>query len=137
MLKPIDVRCGLIVALVTGGFVYHAIGQTPSSARPADSPTPNHPVAAVHNHSIRLSWGASKPASKLSRDAVVGYNVYRSRISHDLKPQCITPKPWPDTVYIDSDVAPGVTYFYVTRGVTAKKVESGPSNEAHATVPPL
>jgi hypothetical protein len=128
-------RPAAIVMVLTLGLVSQAMGQAPLSAQPANHPVSNLPTAAVHNRSIKLSWGESKPASKLAQDAVIGYNVYRSKISRDPQPQLLNLKPLPGTTYVDSDVTPGITYFYVTRGVTAKGVLSGPSNEAHAKIP--
>lgn len=140
MLKPINLRSVVVVIVFTLGFISHATGQVTLSAEieqsPAAGAAPDHPANEVHKPSIKLSWGASTPATKLSRDAVVGYNVYRSTTSHDRNPKCINSKPWPGTVYVDSDVAPGITYYYVARGLTAKQVESRSSNEAHAMIPP-
>jgi hypothetical protein len=100
----------------------------------AECSAPGSPAAAVHGHSVKLSWVASVPASKSTRDAVVGYNVYRSTKSHDRNPKRINTKPCPGTTYTDTDVEAGKTYFYVTRGVAANGTESGPSNEIKVTI---
>lgn len=139
MLKPINLRSVWLIGVLGFGVASHDIGQASAEngRRPSGTPAPSHPAAEVYDHSVKLSWGPSTPASKLPRDAVVGYNVYRSTVSHDRNPKQINPKPWPDTTYIDADVEAGKTYFYVTRGVTAKGVESGPSNEVKVVMPTL
>jgi hypothetical protein len=114
-------------------------GQGLSSAQngPAsgDSPVAAHAAATVHNHTVKLSWRASTPASTLPRDAVAGYNVYRSTRAYDRNPKRINSTPCAGTTYTDQDVEAGKTYFYVTRSVTAKGVESGPSNQIKVVVP--
>jgi len=126
MFRPIFLQCMSLIAVAGFGVASQAI-------RPAGDPAP---TAQVNGHSVKLSWGPSTPASKSPRDAVVGYNVYRSTVSHDPKPTRITSKPWAGTTYTDSEVEAGKTYFYVTRGVTAGGAESAPSNEAKAVMPP-
>lgn len=127
-----------VLVIVVVFLAFQAIGQAAppagSERGPADSKTPDHPAAAVHNHSVKLSWAASVPASKLPRDKVIGYNIYRSTKSHDRHPQRINAKLCEGTSYTDTDVKAGKTYFYVTRGVTASGAESGPSNEVKAKV---
>lgn len=130
----------VVLLIILGlGAASPAIGQAALSAesgqRSADNPAPDHPAAVAHKHSVKLTWHASVPASNLPGDAVVGYNVYRSRRSHDHKPKQINSELCRVTTYIDTDVKAGKTYFYVTRGVTANGVQSGPSNEAKAKIP--
>lgn len=141
MLKPINLRSLWLIVVVLGASTTSAaFRQAVASANqggPQAGTAPDHPAAAVYNHSVKLSWGRSRPATNLARDAVVGYYVYRSAVSHDPKPQRINSKPWADTTYTDPEVEPGKTYFYVARGVTAKGVESGPSNEVKVVMPSL
>jgi hypothetical protein len=110
------------------GFVpaSHAVGQAPAV----------RPTVVVNKHSVKLSWAASVPASKSARDAVVGYNVYRSTKSHDRNAKRINSAVCVGTTFTDRDAEAGNTYFYVTRGVNAKGVESGPSNEVKVVMPP-
>jgi fibronectin type 3 domain-containing protein len=129
MFKLIHLRAAVLVIAVGCGVASWAIGQAASPA------AVDHPAAAVHHHSVKLSWAASVPASKSPGDAVVGYNVYRSTTSHDPKPKRINSKLCAGTTYTDTEVEAGKTYFYVTRGVNAKGVESGSSNEIKVVMP--
>ncbi len=134
ILRPINrLRIALLIPLGFG-LASHAIAQAASAAENGQRPAPDHTTAAVHNHRVKLSWLASVPASKLPRDAVIGYNLYRSTTSHDPNPRRINSAPCKGTTYTDPVVAPG-TYFYVTRGVTTKGVESASSNEVKVVVP--
>ena len=139
MLRLINLRCVVLLIVLEFGVASQVPGQAASVAEsghhPADSPASDHPAVVVHNHSVKLSWRASTPASKLPRDVVVGYNVYRSTKSHDRDPQRINSKLCADTAYTDTDIKAGKTYYYVTRGVTAKGVESGSSNETKVVIP--
>jgi hypothetical protein len=133
----------IVLAIILGFGASESIAQAPSPAENGHSPAAvaDQPAASVHNHTVKLSWGASVPASvpagKSPRDPVVGYNVYRSTTSHDSNPKRINSKLCADTTYTDPGVEAGKTYFYVIRSVTAKGVESGPSNEARVAMPPL
>jgi hypothetical protein len=86
-------------------------------------------------HSVTLSWNESRPTSTHPRDAVIGYIVYRSTKSHDPKPLPINVGRLVETKCVDTHVAPGMTYYYVVRAVSASGGLSGPSNEAHASIP--
>jgi hypothetical protein len=77
-------------------------------------------------HSVHLSW-------KASTSAVAGYNVYRRGTSGP--PTKINSKPVTGTVYVDSSVQPGETYYYVAKAATSAGTESGPSNEVQASIP--
>jgi hypothetical protein len=143
VLRPINLRSVVFIIVIVLGFgsAFPAAGQAVPVAQnpdgPAGNPTPNHVGRAAGGpHSVRLSWNASVPATKAPRDAVVGYNVYRSTKSHDRNPKRVNSKLCPGTTYVDPDVAAGKTYFYVTRGVNANGVESLPSNEAKVVMPP-
>lgn len=80
-------------------------------------------------HSVSLSWNAS------SSQDVIGYNIYRgvqsggpySRINSVLNAS---------TVYTDTSVVDGQTYYYVTTAVDSSNQESGHSNDAQAVIPP-
>jgi hypothetical protein len=132
MLRLTNLRSVALIIVLGLGLVPPAAGLAVLSAEiggDADGSPPGSPTAAVQGHSVKLSWAASVAASKSPRDAVVGYNVYRSTKSHDTNPKRINSKLCPGTAYTDTDVEAGKTYYYVTRGVTANGVESGPSNE--------
>ncbi len=80
-------------------------------------------------HSVNLSWTAS------NSQGVTGYNIYRggtsggpySRINTVLNAS---------TVYTDTTVADGQTYYYVTTAVNSSNEESGYSNQTQAVIPP-
>jgi hypothetical protein len=86
-------------------------------------------------HTVRLSWNPSIPASALTRDAVIGYIVYRSIKSHDAGAPPINTRRLTDTTCVDTQVVPGQTYYYVTRAVSASGALSGPSNEVRVQIP--
>ena len=80
-------------------------------------------------HSVSLSWTASVSSG------VIGYNIYRgvtsggpySKINSVLDAS---------TLYTDSTVADGQTYYYVTTAVNSSNEESGHSNQTQAVIPP-
>jgi fibronectin type 3 domain-containing protein len=84
-------------------------------------------VSAPIQHSVDLSWTAST-------SAVSGYNVYRSgqnggpysRINSALDTA---------TLYADSTVQSGQTYYYVTTAADLSGNESAYSNQVTAVVP--
>jgi len=133
----------LIIVLGLGilgfGVASLAVGQAALSLEsgqcPADSSAHADPAGAAHRHCVKLTWRASVPASKLSRDKVIGYNVYRSQTPHDSKAKQINPKIITGTTYTDTDVKLGTVYFYVVRGLS-KMAKSDPSNEVRAEIPP-
>jgi len=83
--------------------------------------------ASAIQHSADLSWGPSP-------STVVGYNVYRSttpggpytKINSSLDPS---------TLYTDSTVQSGQTYYYVSTAVDATSMESGYSNQLQMVIP--
>lgn len=133
---------GRIIVLGFGVFGFGAaspaIGQVALSLESRQCPTEGsssgHQAAAAHRHCVKLTWRASVPASKLPRDKVIGYNVYRSETWHDPHPQQINSKLCTDTTYTDTDIKLGTVYFYVVRGLSAV-AKSDPSNEARAEIP--
>jgi hypothetical protein len=84
-------------------------------------------------HSVKLSWNPSAPATKLPRDAVIGYIVYRSNKPKDANALPINSSRLIDTTFVDANVKPG-TYYYVTRAVSAAGRVSGPSNEVRVDI---
>jgi len=87
----------------------------------------NSNTPAPQSHSVTLTWNDSG-------SAVAGYRVYRGTTSGGpyvgLNSSLIVL-----TSYIDSNVAPGGKYYYVTTAVDSSGNESGFSNEASATIP--
>ena len=80
-------------------------------------------------HSVNLSWTASTSTN------IIGYNIYRgvksggpySKINSVLDAS---------TLYTDTTVADGTTYYYVTTSVDSSNVESSYSNQTTAVIPP-
>jgi hypothetical protein len=79
-------------------------------------------------HDVNLSWNASTSQN------VIGYNIYRgvksggpySKINSVLNAS---------TVYTDTSVVDGQTYYYVTTAVDSSNQESANSNQAQAVIP--
>ncbi len=78
-------------------------------------------------HSVTLTWTAST-------SVVNGYNVYRGTTSGGPYTR-INSGLVPGLSYKDQDVPGGKTYYYVTRAVDAKGLESPNSSEIKVTVP--
>jgi hypothetical protein len=79
-------------------------------------------------HSVALSWTASTSQN------VIGYNIYRgiksggpySKINSVLNAS---------TLYTDTTVVDGQTYYYVTTAVNSSNQESAHSNQVQAVIP--
>jgi len=98
-----------------------------SSANPNTSASAGVTITQPVSHDVSLSWKASSLP-------VAGYKVYRgtqaagpfTRINSTLET---------GTVYIDSLVTSGKTYYYATTSVDSSGMESGYSNVAQAAIP--
>ncbi|HEY7602048.1 MAG TPA: hypothetical protein VIB60_06045 [Methylomirabilota bacterium] len=102
-------------------------------ATPEDRTPPAQPrglVAVVAGTSVRLAWQPVADAD------LGGYLVYRSTTAGRGHTK-LTPSPQGGTTYVDADVRPGQTYFYVITAVDRGRLanESVPSPEASATIP--
>jgi hypothetical protein len=84
------------------------------------------PNSTLHN--ISLSWNASEAPN------IRGYNVYRAATSGGAY-VLLNTFPIVETAYMDNDVTPGQTYYYVTTAVDQHDNESSYSNEAMAILP--
>ena len=80
-------------------------------------------------HSVSLSWNASTSQN------VTGYNIYRGVKSGGPYSK-INPVLNASTVYTDTTVVDGQTYYYVVTAVNSSNQESGYSNQAQAVIPP-
>jgi len=83
---------------------------------------------AVHGHRVDLSW---KPSTSKH---VIGYNIYRANTSAGPFTK-INSVLDPSTIYTDTSVHDGKTYYYATTAVNSKKEESRYSNKSHASIP--
>jgi len=81
------------------------------------------------SHTVSLSWTASMSQN------VTGYNIYRGAKSGGPYSK-INPVLDASTLYTDSAVADGQTYYYVTTAVDSTNQESGYSNQTSAVIPP-
>jgi hypothetical protein len=104
-----------------------------ASATPEDSTPPAQPrglVAVLAASTVRLAWEAVPDAD------LAGYFVYRSSTAGRGHTR-LTAAPQGATTYLDTDVRPGQTYFYVVTAVDRSKRanESVPSPEVSATLP--
>ena len=82
---------------------------------------------APSGHRVSLSWAPSA-------SGVVGYNVYRG-IAPGGPYAKINPVLEASTIYTDSSVQAGQTYYYVTTSVAGNGVESKFSNQVRAVIP--
>jgi Abnormal spindle-like microcephaly-assoc'd, ASPM-SPD-2-Hydin len=78
-------------------------------------------------HNVALAWNPSV-------SQVAGYNVYRGTVSGGPYSK-LNRSVNASTVFTDSSVQSGQTYYYVTTSVDANNWESSYSNQASATVP--
>lgn len=85
--------------------------------------------APTTSYEAELSWDA--PAN--SKDAVVGYHVYRASGSGGY--QLLNSSVNLPTTYTDTTVQDGATYNYQVKSVDATGIESAPSNVYTASIP--
>jgi hypothetical protein len=78
-------------------------------------------------HSVSLTW-------KASSSSVAGYNVYRGSKTGGPYTK-LNSSTNTATVYTDSSVTAGATYFYVATSVSSGGMESATSNEVKALIP--
>ena len=95
-----------------------------SQADSTKSATTTITVAAPH--SVSLSWSPS------TSSGISYYNVYRGTVSGG--PYSLLKNNGNSTLYADSNVQSGATYYYVTTAVDSSGVESADSNEAQAVI---
>jgi hypothetical protein len=98
-----------------------------SAVSSAISATATVTVTQPTTHSVTLSWTPSS-------SSVMGYYVYRGAQATGPFSK-LNSSPDAATVYTDSTVVSGHTYYYVTTSVNSSGVESGYSNVAQAVVP--
>jgi len=124
------------VGTISSSGLYTAPSSVPSSAvvvtaqsvaSPSNSANASVTVLAPVSHTVDISWNAST-------SSVAGYNIYRGTQSSGpftkLNSSVDTA-----TVYTDSNVVSGRTYFYAATSVDSNGVESSYSNIAQATIP--
>jgi fibronectin type 3 domain-containing protein len=124
------------VGTITSAGLYTAPSSVPSaavvvmaqsSAAPSSSASASVTVTQPVSRHVNLNWTSSS-------SSVAGYNVYRgsqaagpfTKINSSLETA---------TVYTDSSVTSGQTYYYTTTAVDSAGMESSHSNVAQATIP--
>lgn len=144
-LEPITARQYLDLAVQNDVTYHYAVRarlasggaqSTPSpvaTATPEDATPPAQPrglVAVVAGPSVRLAWEA------VPDQDVAGYLVYRSTTAGRGHTK-LTPSPQAGTTYVDADVRPGQSYYYIVTAVdrARRANESVPSAEVTATRP--
>jgi hypothetical protein len=104
------------------------------SGQPASSPAASSPSRPPH--SVTLSWKRSRPKTKARRDAIKGYYIYRSQLSHDFSEgNRLNSQPLAGTLCIDTDVKPHGTYFYAVRAISADGTPSNFSAQISVVIP--
>jgi hypothetical protein len=109
-----------------------ASGSVSFTSNAANSPTVETYTGTgtpAPQHSVNLSWTASNSQN------ISGYNVYRGVKSGGPYSK-INPVLDASTLYTDTTVADGQTYYYVTTAVNSSNEESTYSNQATAVIPP-
>jgi hypothetical protein len=86
-------------------------------------------IAQAAQHSVDLNWTASPSAN------IVGYNVYRGLASSGPSSKINVGGPVASTLYSDTSVANGMTYFYAATVVDSSGRESAHSNQVQAAIP--
>jgi len=107
-------------------------GQRSATLSITDTASSSPQVASLTGtgtHDVILSWGAS-PSIGIS-----GYNIYRGTSPGGESSTPLNSAPINSNTYVDENVTPGITYYYVLRTVDLAGGESAPSNEADAQVP--
>jgi len=79
-------------------------------------------------HSVNLSWTASTSQN------IIGYNIYRS-VTSGKQYSKINSVLNASTLYTDSTVVDGQTYYYVSTAVNSSNQESAYSNQTTAVIP--
>jgi fibronectin type 3 domain-containing protein len=110
------------VTLILLTFAFLALGLAGDSIEVRAAATP-----ARAKHSVTLQWTPSATQ-------VQGYNVYRANTSGGPYTK-LNKIPVAMAQYVDIDVKPGHTYFYVVAAVGSNNVESPKSGEIKTTVP--
>jgi hypothetical protein len=123
------VTTALITARTTTNRVTATVTIQPSM-RPQPSPiSVTSAKAQVGQHLVDLSWDVSTSAN------ILGYNVYRGRVVSGPYSKINAGGLVASTLYTDTSVTNGMTYYYVATVVDSSGRESAHSNQAQATIP--
>jgi hypothetical protein len=124
-------------ATLTRGSQDSGIGQSSAASAKVPPSLLSKNAQAQPGHAVNLRWTASVPVTNLQRDAITGYNVYRSKKPNvKCGPQNkIASLSEPATSFVDTHVESGQTYYYATTAVSADRKESVCSKETKVVVP--
>lgn len=112
------------------GVITHVSVKATSSVDPSKSASAGvTTLAQAAQHSVELSWNASASAN------IVGYNVYRGQVVSGPYSRINTSGLLASTLYSDTNVTSGMTYYYVATVVDNSGRESARSNQAQAAIP--
>jgi hypothetical protein len=112
------------------GVVTRIAVKAASQADPTESASAGvTALAQVGQHAVDLSWNASTLSD------IVGYNVYRGQVVSGPYSKINTGGLLGSTLYSDTSVASGITYYYVVTVVDSSGQESAHSNQAQAAIP--
>jgi len=127
---PADGSQGFLVTFSpqASGMASGTLSFLDSSGNPLAVELLNGVGTVSQSHSVDLSWNASTSQN------VIGYNVYRGTTSGGPYSK-INSVLDASTVYTDTSVTDGTTYYYVTTAVNSSDEESADSNEAQAIIP--
>jgi Abnormal spindle-like microcephaly-assoc'd, ASPM-SPD-2-Hydin/Immunoglobulin I-set domain/Immunoglobulin domain len=114
-------------APAAAGSVTGSVSVASNASNSPDAVSLSGTGVAVVNHSVDLSWTPST-------SNVMGYNTYSSKTSGGPYTK-LNASPVSTTLYTDSTVQAGQTYYYVVTAVDSSNVESVYSTEVNALVP--
>jgi hypothetical protein len=86
-------------------------------------------LAQLGLHMVDLSWNASTSTD------ILGYNIYRGQVASGPYLKINTGGLVASTLYSDTNVGSGITYYYVATVVDSRGQESAHSNQAQAAIP--
>ena len=100
-----------------------------SAADPTKTASAAITVSPTGQHIVDLNWNPSTSAN------ITGYNVYRGSNTGGPYSQINSGGLVASTVYTDSTVAGGQSYYYVVTAVDSSGIESSDSNQSQVVVP--
>ncbi len=124
-----DHEVAIVVSDDKGATARQSFTLTVVDNTPPEPPS-NLRAVALNSTSVLLSWDAS-PASDLA-----GYHVYRSTTIMDYDFDNPVATVGPDgTEYVDTNLAPNTTYYYIVRAFDVNGNEETNTNEVNVTTP--
>jgi len=116
------------VTASTTGYRSRSGTATVTITAPTTAPAPT-PTPTPTQHIVDLSWNLSTSPN------ITGYNVYRGTSYAGPYSKINSGGLVASSLYTDSNVSSGYTYYYVVTAVDSSGAESGYSNKTQAVVP--